>query len=98
MSTAGDGPVLAAAIAPVAGSPGLALTAKANADFPALPPGFPAQLASEMAWTGSDFANTADYILVLDDTDHAELRAAVKSYKSTCSLARPHPALPDVVR
>lgn len=72
---------VAAAIAPIAGSPSLALVAKSNADVPALPPGYPAQLKSEMAWAGSDFRDPSDYTLTLSDAWKAEIRAAVESYK-----------------
>ncbi|KAL2023445.1 hypothetical protein VTK56DRAFT_2441 [Thermocarpiscus australiensis] len=82
MSPVGTGPVLAAAITPIGGSPSLAPAANANADVPAFPPGFPAQLTSDLAWTGSDFAETTDHILVLNDTELAEIRAAVESYKA----------------
>lgn len=85
MSTLGSGPILAAAVPPNVGSSSLASPAKPSADVPALPPGFPARLTAKLAWTGSDFSQTTDHILVLTDTEHAEIRAAVESYKGECS-------------
>jgi hypothetical protein len=85
MSAAGAGPVLAPAITPIAGVRSLALAANASADVPVLPPGFPAQLTGPMTWTGSDLVTTSDYILVLNDTWHAEIKAAVEHYKCKCS-------------
>ncbi|EAQ93631.1 hypothetical protein CHGG_01866 [Chaetomium globosum CBS 148.51] len=82
MSIASAGPVLAAATAPVVGTPNLALHAKTNADVPTLPAGFPAHLPDKLAWTGSDFNKTSDHILNLSGTHLAEIRAALGSYKS----------------
>jgi hypothetical protein len=82
MSTIGAGPVLAAATAPAVGTSSLALHAKANTDVPTLPAGFPAHLSHELAWAGSDFSKTSKHILVLNDVDHAEIKAALDSYKS----------------
>jgi hypothetical protein len=84
MSATGAGPVLAAAIAPIVGNPNLAHVAT---DVPALPPSFPAQLKAEMAWTGSDFSRKSDHILVLNDAEQVEVRAAVESFKCKYSLA-----------
>ena len=81
MSTIGAGPVLAAATAPVVDMTNLALPTKAKTDVPALPPGFPTHLEAQLAWTGSDFNKTSEHILVLNDTHHAEIKAALASYK-----------------
>jgi hypothetical protein len=95
MSTIGAGPVLAAATAPAVGTSSLALHAKAITDVPTLPAGFPAHLSHELAWAGSDFSKTSKHILVLNDVDHAEIKAALDSYKCTCFP--PQPALPGFV-
>ncbi|KAK0734450.1 hypothetical protein B0T26DRAFT_737126 [Lasiosphaeria miniovina] len=79
MSAVGAGPVLAAAIAPIAGGPS---AAKSNADVPALPAGFPAKLNAKFAWTGSDFPTASDWALVLVPNDVAEINEAVRFYKS----------------
>ncbi|KAL2165507.1 hypothetical protein VTH06DRAFT_807 [Thermothelomyces fergusii] len=71
-----------AVTAPAADAPGLALFAKTNTDAPALPAGFPAQLRHELAWTGSDFKDSSDYIMVLSDAHLAEIKSALESYKS----------------
>ncbi|KAK4153400.1 hypothetical protein C8A00DRAFT_15390 [Chaetomidium leptoderma] len=82
MSTTGAGPVLAAAPAPVVGTPILASHGKVTADFPSLPTGFPTHLSAELAWAGSDFSKASDHILVLSNIHHAEIKAALESYKS----------------
>ncbi|KAH6853402.1 hypothetical protein B0I37DRAFT_5506 [Chaetomium sp. MPI-CAGE-AT-0009] len=82
MSTVSAGPVLAAAAASVVCTPNLALHAKTNADVPTLPAGFPTHLPDKLAWTGSDFSKTPNHILNLSGTHHAEIRAALESYKS----------------
>src|SRR5437016_5020414 len=81
MSAVCSGPVIAAAIAPVAGPSSHGLTAKAGPEMPALPAGFPSILRAEMAWTGSDFDDRAEIALVLRPSDIAEINAAVASYK-----------------
>lgn len=81
MPASADGPVLAAAIAPIVGSSSLALASNSGAEVPGLPPGFPTRLTGEMAWTGPDFSRTSDYILVLNDAWRAEVNAAVEYYK-----------------
>jgi hypothetical protein len=94
MSTVATGPVLAATAAPVLGTASLALHAKASADvvkleasgnLTNLPTGFPAHLPGELAWTGSDFSKSSEHILVLDDVHHAEIKAALESYKGMFS-------------
>jgi hypothetical protein len=67
------------------GTASLALHAKANADVPTLPAGFPAHLPDELAWTGSDFSKSSEHILLLDDVHHAEIKAALQSYKGKFS-------------
>lgn len=79
MSTITAGPVFATATVP-----NVVLPAKAKTEVPALPPNFPAHLDAELAWTGSDFDNTSEHVLVLSDTHHAEIKAALKSYKCEC--------------
>lgn len=59
----------------------LVLPAAAQTDLQALPPSFPTYLDAELAWTGSDFSKTSDYVLVLDSTHHAEIKAAIEGYK-----------------
>ncbi|KAK4097516.1 Clavaminate synthase-like protein [Parathielavia hyrcaniae] len=82
MSPVAAGPVLAAAAVPVVGALSLALRTKANADALALPAGLPAHLPDKLAWNGSDLNQTSEHILKIDDTDHAEIRAASEYYKS----------------
>ncbi|KAJ4290700.1 hypothetical protein N0V88_006448 [Collariella sp. IMI 366227] len=53
-----------------------------SADVPALPAGFPSQLFSKLAWSGADFKQTSDYVLVLEDAHHVEIKAALESYKA----------------
>ncbi|KAK3309553.1 uncharacterized protein B0T15DRAFT_6238 [Chaetomium strumarium] len=72
----------AATTAPIIGTASLASPAKASTEVAALPPGFPARLADELAWTGRDFAKSSDHILTLDDVHHAEIKAALESFKS----------------
>ena len=97
MSTIGAGPVLAAATAPIVDTTSLALPTKAKTDVPALPPGFPTHLEAGLAWTGSDFNKTSEHILVLNDTHHAEIKAALASYK--CELPpQPSSLLPVLSR
>ena len=87
MSAVGAGPILAAAIAPIAGkSTDLAHAVNASADVTDLPPGFPAELKSELAWTGADFDNTTEHILILTDAHKAEIKAAVEAYKCESQL------------
>jgi hypothetical protein len=92
MSTIAHGPILAAA-ASVLANPGLSLHATAKADVPTLPAGFPARLLDELAWTGSQYSKTSNHIFVLDDTHHAEIKAALESYKCKHSLPSRHPLL-----
>lgn len=80
------GPVLAAATASAAPISGLSLHAKVQADIQTLPAGFPAHLPHDLAWSGSDFTNTSEHILVLDDAHHAEIKAALESYKGESSV------------
>lgn len=81
MSASGTGPVMAAAIAPIIDSTSRVLAAQANAEAPALPAGFPAQLRAKLAWSGSDFPDASDYTLELDDVDKLDIIAAVKHFK-----------------
>ncbi|KAK0618458.1 hypothetical protein B0T17DRAFT_339574 [Bombardia bombarda] len=76
------GPVLAAAIAPIAGDSSHAIAARANANAPVLPAGFPAKLDADLAWVGSDFQKQSEYICQLDADDLIEVKAAVEQYKS----------------
>ncbi|KAK3935993.1 hypothetical protein QBC46DRAFT_396165 [Diplogelasinospora grovesii] len=83
MSDVATGPVIAAAIAPMAGDSSLYPAANnATTDVPSLPAGFPAKLSTGLAWTGSDFSSDSDFILSLDDADLAEINAAVEFFKS----------------
>ncbi|KAK1755151.1 hypothetical protein QBC47DRAFT_210397 [Echria macrotheca] len=82
MSAAGSGPVIAAAITPVAGPSGHGLTVQAGPEMPALPAGFPSILRAEMAWTGTDLKDRAEIPLELRPDDIAEINAALASYKS----------------
>jgi hypothetical protein len=82
MSTASAGPVLAAAAAVT-----VTLPVKAKTDVPALPPGFPTHLKADLAWTGSDFTKSSEHVLVLNDTHHAEIKAALESYKGMCAIS-----------
>lgn len=75
------GPVIAAAIAPIIDSPNRVLAAQANAEAPALPVGFPAELRAKLAWSGSDFSGASDYTVELDDADKLEIAAAVEHFK-----------------
>jgi hypothetical protein len=86
MSTIAHGPVLAAS---ALANPNLSLHATAKAGVPTLPAGFPARLPDELAWTGSQYSRTSDHIFVLDDVHHAELKAALESYK--CKHPPPPP-------
>ncbi|KAK3328839.1 hypothetical protein B0H66DRAFT_526239 [Apodospora peruviana] len=81
MSPLGNGPILAAPIAPIAGGSSLVLAAKANHEVPALPANFPGEFKAKLAWTGGDFPNKSDYILHLNDIELAEVKAAVEHYK-----------------
>ncbi|EGO52564.1 hypothetical protein NEUTE1DRAFT_91003 [Neurospora tetrasperma FGSC 2508] len=82
MSSVNSGPVLAAAIAPIVGNNDFPFAAATNAEAPALPSGFPSELRSKLAWTGSDFADESKYILCLTGTDLAEVKQAIAEYKS----------------
>ncbi|KAL2198948.1 hypothetical protein P885DRAFT_58358 [Corynascus similis CBS 632.67] len=76
------------ATAPVVGTPNLALCAKTNTDAPALPAGFPSHLPHKLAWTGSDFKDSSDHILVLNDVHVAEIKSALESYKCKSALGQ----------
>lgn len=78
MSTAGTGPVLAAATSAIVA---LGVSLHNKTDVPTLPAGFPAHLSHKMAWTGADFNNKSDHIFVLSETHIAEIKAALEAYK-----------------
>jgi hypothetical protein len=46
-----------------------------------LPRDFPSKLESSLAWTGSDFQNTNEYIIVLTEEDLGDINRAVASFK-----------------
>ncbi|KAK5663657.1 hypothetical protein OQA88_4088 [Cercophora sp. LCS_1] len=87
MPASGTGPVITAAIAPIINDSSRALAAQANAEAPALPAGFPAELRAKLAWSGSDFSGPLDYTLILDDADKLEIATAVEHFK--CKLPLP---------
>ncbi|KAK3336153.1 hypothetical protein B0T19DRAFT_408662 [Cercophora scortea] len=83
MSAVVTGPVVSvSAITRIAGDSGHGLAARAAADAPTLPAGFPLELDNNMAWTGSDFPDTAQYVLQLGADEVAEIKEAVEHYKS----------------
>lgn len=67
-------PILASAIAPV--------VARATLDVWNLPPGFPSQLETELAWTGSSVSKESGFILQLSDAETAEVKTALEHFKS----------------
>ncbi|KAK0657483.1 hypothetical protein B0T16DRAFT_317383 [Cercophora newfieldiana] len=81
MPTASSGPVIA--ITPIAGASSNGLALQTNAEAPSLPPGFPTELGTDMAWTGSSFKDQSEYTLYIDDAERAELQAAVDHHKGT---------------
>lgn len=47
-----------------------------------LPNGFPKTLNSELAWTGSSFQHSSEYIQMLSEQDVLELERALQHFKS----------------
>ncbi|KAK3693741.1 hypothetical protein B0T22DRAFT_48912 [Podospora appendiculata] len=83
MSAVVTGPVVSVAgITTIVGDSGHALAARAAADAPTLPAGFPLELDANMAWTGSDFTDASQYVLRLGAGDVTEIKEAVEHYKS----------------
>jgi len=53
-----------------------------NSELDTLPSGFPLRMDTALAWEGAHFAGKSDYIHTLDETDRAEIAAAVEHFKS----------------
>lgn len=81
MSALGNGPILAAAITPIAGDSSHTIAAKPNHEVLALPTNFPARFTGEKAWTGVQFPDPSRYTLVLAPNEIGELNVAVTHFK-----------------
>ena len=81
-SFSNNGPVTVSAVEPSThASTALEPLDKTSQDGPALPSGFPATLAHQLAWTGSDFPDESLFVLKLTQGDEDELDAALVYFK-----------------
>jgi len=78
MATMASGPVIGAAVTPIATT--LAIASSTQADVAPLPAGLPHQLVGQLAWTGSDF-DESDWVVVLSEEDLKEVDGAVAHFK-----------------
>ncbi|KAK4231804.1 hypothetical protein QBC38DRAFT_451036 [Podospora fimiseda] len=67
---------------PTLASPMASGLSSAGLDAPRLPEGFPAQLQSQLAWTGSSMSEASNFILKLSDAEIAEINAALEFFKT----------------
>ncbi len=84
MATIATGPVLGAAVGPIAQDAGVPVLAQT--DVCPLPAGLPAKLDGDLAWAGADFKNRSDYAYVLGQADLDEIAKAVAFFKGTPCL------------
>jgi hypothetical protein len=82
MAFSKPGPVIDAAITSLESIGTPLAAAGASSDVTSLPASFPEHIQSALAWVGSQYANSADYILMLRSEDIAEIEDALKHFKS----------------
>jgi hypothetical protein len=56
--------------------------ATASTELPSLPADFPTHISSKLAWVGSQFTDSTEYVEMLNKEDILEIEDALRHFKS----------------